>query len=194
MVTVDRPRGSTTTKPSFLNRQNCCEALKTEKPTFTQKLLFSKTTRARTDRMSNYSPAYPTNVQVDGGVKDFITKFYEVSDTPGKNQEWIDFFHEDATLVMALQEATGKTDMLKVREGMWEKVQARKHTVYQVFPANFNGGEEVELMLYGDVVYKLKGSPEGEEAKVDWAGRARLTRVPGVGEWKFAYYRVYLQR
>lgn len=63
----------------------------------------------RADEMSNYSPAYPNNVQVDPGVKDFITKFYGVSDTPGKNQEWLDFFHDDATLVMALQEASGKT-------------------------------------------------------------------------------------
>lgn len=80
---------------------------------------------------------------------------------------------------------------------MWEKVQARQHTVDQVFPATFNGqggGGEVELMLHGCVVYKLKGSSEGEEAKVDWAGRARLTRAAGGGEWKFAYYRVYLQR
>lgn len=180
--------------------------------------------------MSNYSPAYPADVQVDAGVKEFITKFYGVSDTPGKNQEWLDFFRDDATLVMALQEASGKTgefsgpgpwpgpyspylhiyvdartalltgdlDILKVREGMWEKVQARRHTVYQVFPANFGGAkdgdEEVELMLYGDVVYRLKGSAEGEETKVDWAGRARLRRAAGGGEWKFAYYRVYLQR
>lgn len=81
---------------------------------------------------------------------------------------------------------------------MWEKVQARRHTVYQVFPATFGGqeggGEEVELMLYGDVVYRLKESADGEETKVDWAGRARLTRAAGGGEWKFAYYRVYLQR
>jgi len=85
---------------------------------------------------------------------------------------------------------------------MWEKVQARRHTVYQVFPGTFGGakeggggdGNEVELMLYGDVVYKLKGSSEGEEAKVDWAGRARLRRAAGGGGWKFAYYRVYLQR
>lgn len=91
---------------------------------------------------------------------------------------------------------TGRQDILKVREGMWEKVQARRHTVYQVFPATFGstGSDEVELMLYGDVVYKLKGSAEGEETKVDWAGRARLTRPAGGGEWKFAYYRVYLQR
>lgn len=92
------------------------------------------------------------------------------------------------------------TDILEVREGMWEKVQTRKHTVYQVFPAAFGGakdgeggGGEVELMLYGDVVYRLKASPD-EETKVDWAGRARLTRAAGGGEWKFAYYRVYLQR
>jgi hypothetical protein len=80
---------------------------------------------------------------------------------------------------------------------MWEKVQARRHTVDQVFPGTFGGGgggDEVELMLYGDVVYKLKESSEGEEAKVDWAGRARLRRAAGGGGWKFAYYRVYLQR
>ncbi|KAL1871407.1 hypothetical protein Daus18300_004774 [Diaporthe australafricana] len=147
--------------------------------------------------MSNYSPAYPSNVQVDAGVKDFITKFYGVSDTAGKNQEWLEFFHDDATLVMGLQEASGKTDILKVREGMWEKVQARKHSVFQVFPGSFGegkgGGDEVELMLYGNVVYRLKASPDGED-KVDWAGRAKLTRASGGGEWKFAYYRVYLQR
>lgn len=70
---------------------------------------------SNTAKMSSYSPAYPTNVQVDAGVKDFITKFYGVSDTPGKNQEWLDFFHDDATLVMALQEASGKTGECALR-------------------------------------------------------------------------------
>lgn len=71
--------------------------------------------------------------------------------------------------------------------------------MFQVFPGSFgegkgkDGGDEVELMLYGNVVYMLKASPDGED-KVDWAGRAKLTRASGGGEWKFAYYRVYLQR
>ncbi|ROV98358.1 hypothetical protein VMCG_07117 [Cytospora schulzeri] len=147
--------------------------------------------------MSNYNPAYPSNVSVDAGnagIKEFITTFYGVSDTPGKNQEWVDFYLDDATLVMAKAEATGKKDILKVREGMWEKVEARKHTVDKVFPVSFSGREdEVELMLYGNVVYRLKGSADdGGEDTVDWAGYARLVRVGG--EWKFAYYRVYLQR
>lgn len=59
--------------------------------------------------MSTYNPAYPSNVPVDAGIKEFITTFYGVSDTPGKNQEWLDFFRDDATLVMAMQKATGKT-------------------------------------------------------------------------------------
>lgn len=76
---------------------------------------------------------------------------------------------------------------------MWEKVEARKHTVDKVFPVSFGGREdEVELMMYGNVVYKLKGAAEGAEDTVDWAGYARLVRA--AGEWKFAYYRVYLQR
>ncbi|ROV89526.1 hypothetical protein VSDG_08554 [Cytospora chrysosperma] len=154
--------------------------------------------------MSHYNPAYPTNVHGDAGIKEFITTFYGVSDTPGKNQEWLDFYLDDATLVMAKAEATGKKavreadppappllDILKIREGMWEKVEARKHTVYKAFPVSFSEKEhEAEVMMYGDVVYKLKGSDD--EEKVDWAGYAKLVRTGK--EWKFAYYRVYLQR
>lgn len=141
--------------------------------------------------MSHYNPAYPTSVHGDAGIKEFITTFYGVSDTPGKNQEWLDFYQDDATLVMAKAEATGKKDILKIREGMWETVEARKHTVYKAFPVSFGDKEdEAEVMMYGDVVYKLKGS--ADEEKVDWAGYAKLVRTGK--EWKFAYYRVYLQR
>lgn len=59
--------------------------------------------------MANYHPAYPTSVSVDRGIKEFITAFYSVSDTPGKNKEWADFFRDDATLAMEKKEATGRT-------------------------------------------------------------------------------------
>lgn len=79
---------------------------------------------------------------------------------------------------------------------MWEKVESRKHIVFKVFPASFTGAEEgedevVELMLHGNVVYKLK---TGTEDGVDWAGYAKLSRARGEKEWRFAYYRVYIQR
>lgn len=89
-------------------------------------------------------------------------------------------------------------DIIKMREGMWEKVEARKHTVNKVFPASFREGgdadaDEIELMLFGNVEYSLKGAQgDGGAAAVDWAGYAKLKRT--AGEWKFAYYRVYLQK
>lgn len=92
-------------------------------------------------------------------------------------------------------------DILRVREGMWEHVEARKHTVKKVFPASFGASgaeygaeDEVELMLFGSVVYALKGG-ESREGGADWAGYAKLVRSGGSdGTWKFAYYRVYVQR
>lgn len=81
---------------------------------------------------------------------------------------------------------------------MWAKVAARKHTVSQAFPARFAErtaeveDEEVQLMLFGNVVYRLKGS-ESDEEPVDWAGHAVLVRAPGKA-WRFAHYRVWIQR
>lgn len=61
--------------------------------------------------MANYNPTYPANVTVDAGIKEFITTFYGVSDTPGKNAEWLDFFRDDATIMMEKKKATGSAGM-----------------------------------------------------------------------------------
>lgn len=58
---------------------------------------------------AGYRPVYPVDVQVGDSVKEFVTRFYGVSDTPGKDAEWVDFFRDDATLVMAKDKAAGKT-------------------------------------------------------------------------------------
>ena len=54
-----------------------------------------------------YTPLYPSNFSVDAGIKEFISAFYQVSDKPGTIDEWADFFHGDARLVMANRVATG---------------------------------------------------------------------------------------
>lgn len=80
---------------------------------------------------------------------------------------------------------------------------ARKHSVHKVFPASFVGeGEEekprkerdqevLELALFGSVAYTLKA---GDQDGADWAGLARLVSEDRGRSWKFAYYRVYIQR
>lgn len=59
--------------------------------------------------MANYHPAFAVQTPHDDSIKDFITKFYTTSDTPGKNAEWVEFFQDDATLMMEKKSATGKT-------------------------------------------------------------------------------------
>ena len=59
---------------------------------------------------SGYEPCYPTNTPVDASVKRFITHFFEVSDDADRNDEWVGFFGEDATVMMG-------SDVAKGREG-----------------------------------------------------------------------------
>ncbi|KAJ2899019.1 hypothetical protein MKZ38_003533 [Zalerion maritima] len=135
------------------------------------------------------TPQYPMNAQMEDGVKELISSFYAVSDTPGMNEEWRDFYAKDAYLWMANDRAHGHDEILKVRHKMWELVAERKHTVEKVFPASFNPGK-AEFMLQGTVNYTLR---TGEKAGADWAGHATLKKNDA-GEWKFEYYRVYIQR
>ena len=104
---------------------------------------------------SGYEPMYPTDSPADATVKRFVTRFFGISDTPGLTDEWVEFFRDDATLVMGNDAATGRQQVRKLREGMWERVEARKHTLVKVFPGSFVdrefGGEEniAEFMLFG---------------------------------------------
>jgi hypothetical protein len=61
---------------------------------------------------SGYDPMYPNNIPLDSSVKRFITHFFEVSDDPDRNDEWVGFFHENATVLMG-------NDVAKGREGRW---------------------------------------------------------------------------
>ena len=82
---------------------------------------------------------------------------------------------------------------------MWTHVSSRKHTVTKVFPARFKAPEEedssgeVELMLFGQVDLTLK---DGGKAAVPWAGHATIVKDTSgeKGEWRFAQYRVWLQK
>jgi hypothetical protein len=57
---------------------------------------------------SGYEPLYPANMAVDSSVKRFITHFFEVSDDEDRNDEWLSFFQDDATVMMGNDVAKGK--------------------------------------------------------------------------------------
>ena len=72
---------------------------------------------------------------------------------------------------------------------MWEHVAERNHTVEKVFPAGFRS-DRTEFMAFGRVDYVLR---TGEGQAADWAGHAILKKDE-YEQWKFEYYRVYIQR
>ncbi|KAI1340539.1 hypothetical protein F5Y15DRAFT_42662 [Xylariaceae sp. FL0016] len=148
--------------------------------------------------MTEYRPLFPTNVEVSDDVKDFIPRFYATSDDPSKNEEWVGYFTEDATLIMGDKTARGHDEIRSLRRGMWEKVASRKHKPERVFPAAFgeslsssagNGvGSEHEYMLCGSLDFVMK---TGEKAVATWSGRAVLKDVKGHG-LQYSFYQVYL--
>ncbi|KAI1188677.1 hypothetical protein F5B17DRAFT_394334 [Nemania serpens] len=156
--------------------------------------------------MTDYAATYPTNIAVDERVKRFISAFYDISDTPSRNDDWVDCFAPDALLVVGHQRARGVEEIRRLREGMWDQVRSRRHRLGKVFPAAFESPERkpedegegegegrrrrFEYMLHGSVELELKS---GERLVREWAGRAVLTVTDGEeGGLRYGFYQVYL--
>lgn len=61
---------------------------------------------------SGYDPLYPiaavTNNEDEESVGQFVSRFFELSDDPGRNEEWIGSFTEDAVVFMGDKVARGR--------------------------------------------------------------------------------------
>ncbi|KAM3068731.1 hypothetical protein ACMFMG_010908 [Clarireedia jacksonii] len=54
-----------------------------------------------------YSSAYPQEIKPESGIKEFFEKFYEISDTRDRHEDYAACFTEDATLFMGIKESRG---------------------------------------------------------------------------------------
>ncbi|KFA62233.1 hypothetical protein S40285_07726 [Stachybotrys chlorohalonatus IBT 40285] len=140
-----------------------------------------------------YFPIYPQHDGLpDPDIRTFITNFYRTSDNPAANELWVSYFTKDAT------DARG-TAIREMRGRMWTTVDERKHTVTKIFPGMFQGADasrapECECMLFGEVQYRTKDG--GAPSTASWAGHGTLRKEKNGEheEWKFAQYRVWLQK
>lgn len=82
-----------------------------------------------------------------------------------------------------------RAEIRELRSRMWTTVRERRHSVAKVFPGRFRDGGECEVTLFGEVELTTK---EGHDGMVPWAAHGELRREGG--EWKFARYRVWLQK
>ncbi|KAK6833848.1 hypothetical protein PG987_008542 [Apiospora arundinis] len=56
---------------------------------------------------SDYTPATLLSLPVTDKLRDFIPKFFQLSDNPARNKEWVDCFDPDATVIMGKDQASG---------------------------------------------------------------------------------------
>ncbi|KAJ4135236.1 hypothetical protein NW768_004857 [Fusarium equiseti] len=132
----------------------------------------------------DYSIRTPSDASVQPHILQFIKDFYSVSDTFGETEKYVDQFTPDATFVVASKKASGHPEITTLREGMWDAVSARKHTLDKVF--TFGNADEV--MLNGTVALELKN---GGKAEIEWAGRMELEKGSD-GKYRLKFYQVYL--
>lgn len=149
-----------------------------------------------------YSIQTPSDQSVQSHIIQFLKSFYSISDTFGETEQYVDMFTPDATFVVASKKASGhagsfsptrgafqSTDLVEIttlREGMWDAVSSRKHTLDKLFPF----GSSDQLMLNGTVALELKN---GGKAEIEWAGRMELEKGND-GKHRLKFYQVYLVR
>ncbi|KAK4552461.1 hypothetical protein LTR86_010304 [Recurvomyces mirabilis] len=134
--------------------------------------------------MSQYQADVPAGELVKSEIKDYYEHFYAISDTPEAHQKYAELYTKNARLIMASNEANGRDEILKMRQGMWEKVAKRSHKPTKIFSF---GGDSDEVMLYGTVDYELK---DGRKTNVDWSARSHFRHEDG--QLKMDFYQVYL--
>lgn len=69
--------------------------------------------RTKTDTMKMYTSEYPSNA-FDPAFKRFFEDFYAISDNPDANNEYVESFTSDATLIMASKKAQGSEGMVSM--------------------------------------------------------------------------------
>ncbi|KAK4224145.1 hypothetical protein QBC38DRAFT_486123 [Podospora fimiseda] len=135
--------------------------------------------------------------ETTASIKTFLKHFYTISDNQELNNEWVNYYTEEATLIMGISVAKGLKEIGTLRESMWKTVVSRQHSVEKVFVGCVEGEEEVEISIFGRVMYRLRGG--GDEEGSEWSATGRLVKrrvVEGEEEgklWKWREYRVFLR-
>ncbi|KAH7328561.1 hypothetical protein B0I35DRAFT_21190 [Stachybotrys elegans] len=149
-----------------------------------------------------YFPLYPQHDSLpDPEIRTFITNFYKTSDNPTADELWVSYFTKDAQILIGDNGAKGEKEIREARALMWATMAERKHVVTKVFPGRFSPADasdgessDCECMMFGEVQYKTS---DGSSLTTPWAAHAVLHKETDAGdkeEWKFARYRVWLQK
>ncbi|PWN52925.1 hypothetical protein IE53DRAFT_384595 [Violaceomyces palustris] len=128
--------------------------------------------------------------KVSDTLRDFITKFYRVSDTPQVHQEYVDLFTSSEPVRFQIGPMTPSTSLsgiLEWRKAAWEAARDRQHTVLGIYPKE--GGSD-EIMIHGEV--KMVQNADGSLFHRAWVGRMVFEKGSMDTDPKITEYKVWL--
>ncbi|KAL9626306.1 MAG: hypothetical protein Q9204_007412 [Flavoplaca sp. TL-2023a] len=141
--------------------------------------------------MSTSEPEHEThNTQAvkdlsDSQVRQYLRKFYYISNDISLDKEWGDLFTEDGVYIMGNKKAKGPEAIRKLRKKLFEDIPSRDHSPIKIF-SHGNHDDDTELMILGTVGWTYHAG-HGHEG--DWAAHVKLHKGED-GMVRCAYYQI----
>ncbi|KAG7005907.1 hypothetical protein G7Y79_00017g042890 [Physcia stellaris] len=126
-------------------------------------------------------PDLPQTIK-DPAIKEFIEKYYEISNTGYAHDDYAALFTPDGEFWMNGKKAKGYDEIKSLYRAIWAHVPNRDHKPINIYT---HGDDEKHLMVHGDVTYKHH---HGHETAADWA--ALMVLAKDESGYKVAKYHI----
>ncbi|KAL8850877.1 MAG: hypothetical protein Q9221_004190 [Calogaya cf. arnoldii] len=121
----------------------------------------------------------------DRQVRQFLRKFYYVSNDISLEKEWGELFADDGVYIMGNRKATGPDAIRKLRKKLYEEIPSRDHSPMKIF-SHGNHEDDTELMILGTVGWTYHA---GHDHSGDWAAHVKLHKGDD-GVVRCKYYQI----
>ncbi|KAK8911094.1 hypothetical protein QC760_000155 [Botrytis cinerea] len=140
--------------------------------------------------MAIHPDAFPDNVSPE--VKALLEKYFQLSnassshnDHEANEQEFAELFVNDGTYELAEEQSVGRDEIISFRKKLFANIPHREHPVVRIFTF---GSDDMNLMCYGTVGYKISDEPVNMQ---EWAARYEIVRT-GPGDLRFKYVQIII--
>ncbi|KAL8686135.1 MAG: hypothetical protein Q9224_005542, partial [Gallowayella concinna] len=108
----------------------------------------------------------------DHDVRQYLRKFYYVSNELSLDTEYGDLFTEDGVYIMGSRKATGRQAIRALRKKSYDEIPQQDHHPLKFF-SHGNHHDDTEMMILGDVTWTYHA---GHTHAGDWAAHIKLQK------------------
>ncbi|KAL8779158.1 MAG: hypothetical protein Q9213_007084 [Squamulea squamosa] len=125
------------------------------------------------------------HVLSDAEVRQYLRKYFYISNDISLDKEWGELFTEDGVYIMGNRKATGREAIRTLRKKLYEEIPQRDHSPVKIF-SHGNHHDDTEMMILGTVGWTYH---EGHSHAGDWAAHVKLHKGED-GVLRCKYYQI----